>query len=74
MQGRSLRPSVGGRWNARTFAISWYLTGSSSWRFDAGLEFVTKIGWYYFHERVWSGGRLGPALITVVAGSNPTCP
>jgi uncharacterized membrane protein len=38
-----------------TFAISWYLTG----RLDlagsiAGLEFITKIAWFYFHERVWA--------------------
>jgi len=38
-----------------TFAISWFLTG----RIDiagsiAALEIITKIGWYYLHERVWS--------------------
>jgi uncharacterized membrane protein len=38
-----------------TFAISWLLTG----RVDiagsiAGLEIVTKIAWYYLHERVWA--------------------
>ena len=38
-----------------TFAISWYLTGKLKLAgLIAGLEFVTKIGWYYFHERVWS--------------------
>ena len=38
-----------------TFAISWYLTG----RLDmagaiAGFEFITKIAWYYLHERIWA--------------------
>ena len=38
-----------------TFAISWILTrrveiaGSI-----AGLEIITKIAWYYLHERVWA--------------------
>jgi uncharacterized membrane protein len=38
-----------------TFAISWFFThrvevaGSI-----AGLEIVTKIAWYYLHERVWA--------------------
>jgi len=38
-----------------TFVISWFLTG----RVDiagsiAALEFLTKIAWYYLHERLWS--------------------
>jgi uncharacterized membrane protein len=38
-----------------TFAISWYLTG----RLDmagaiAGFEFITKIAWFYLHERAWA--------------------
>jgi uncharacterized membrane protein len=58
-----------------TFAISWYLTGKLELAgLIAGLEFVTKIGWYYFHERVWSAVAPGLALTTVVAGSNPTRP
>ena len=43
-----------------TFAISWYLTGKLELAgLIAGLEFVTKIGWYYFHERVWSAVAWG---------------
>ena len=38
-----------------TFAISWFMTG----RLDmagsiAGTEIVTKIAWYYLHERIWA--------------------
>jgi uncharacterized membrane protein len=43
-----------------TFAISWYLTGKLELAgLIAGLEFVTKIGWYYFHERVWAAVAWG---------------
>jgi uncharacterized membrane protein len=38
-----------------TFAISWFMTGrvvlASS---IAGLEVITKVTWYYLHERVWA--------------------
>jgi uncharacterized membrane protein len=38
-----------------TFVISWYLTGKLDLAgLIAGLEFVTKIGWYYLHERIWA--------------------
>ena len=43
-----------------TFAISWYMTGKLELAgLIAGLEFVTKIGWYYFHERVWAAVAWG---------------
>ena len=36
-----------------TFAISWFLTGRVEVAGSiAATEVVTKIGWYYLHERV----------------------
>jgi uncharacterized membrane protein len=38
-----------------TFAISWFFTGKVEIAGSiAGLEIVTKIAWYYLHERVWA--------------------
>jgi uncharacterized membrane protein len=38
-----------------TFAISWFMTGKVQIAGSiAGLEVVTKITWYYFHERLWA--------------------
>jgi uncharacterized membrane protein len=38
-----------------TFAISWFLTGKLELAgLIASFEFITKIAWYYLHERVWS--------------------
>jgi len=38
-----------------TFVISWFLTGKVELAgLIAGLEFITKIGWYYLHERIWA--------------------
>jgi uncharacterized membrane protein len=38
-----------------TFAISWFMTGRVEIAGSiAGLEVITKIAWYYLHERVWS--------------------
>jgi uncharacterized membrane protein len=38
-----------------TFAISWFFTGRVEVAGSiAGLEIVTKIAWYYLHERVWA--------------------
>ena len=38
-----------------TFAISWILTGKVEIAGSiAGLEIITKIAWYYLHERVWA--------------------
>lgn len=38
-----------------TFAISWLLTGRVEIAGSiAGLEIITKIAWYYLHERIWA--------------------
>lgn len=38
-----------------TFVISWLVTGKAHVAGSiAGLEFITKIAWYYLHERVWA--------------------
>jgi uncharacterized membrane protein len=38
-----------------TFAISWFMTGKIQIAGGiAGLEIVTKIAWYYLHERIWA--------------------
>ena len=38
-----------------TFAISWFLTGKLELAgLIAGLEFITKIAWYYLHEQIWA--------------------
>jgi uncharacterized membrane protein len=38
-----------------TFAISWFMTGKVVIAGSiAGLEVITKIAWYYLHERVWA--------------------
>jgi uncharacterized membrane protein len=38
-----------------TFAISWFFTGRVEIAGSiAGFEIVTKIAWYYVHERVWA--------------------
>ena len=38
-----------------TFVISWFLTGRLTLAGSiAGLEFTTKIAWYYLHERIWA--------------------
>ena len=43
-----------------TFVISWFMTGKLSLASSiAGLEFVTKIAWYYLHERIWAAVRWG---------------
>jgi uncharacterized membrane protein len=43
-----------------TFAISWLLTGRVEVAGSiAGLEIVTKIAWYYLHERVWASIHWG---------------
>ena len=51
-----------------TFAISWFMTGKVVIAGSiAGLEVVTKVAWYYLHERVLGGRLLGPPLIMSVA-------
>ncbi len=43
-----------------TFAISWVMTGRAQIAGSiAGLEIVTKIAWYYFHERIWAATGWG---------------
>jgi uncharacterized membrane protein len=43
-----------------TFAISWLLTGRVEIAGSiAGLEVITKVAWYYLHERVWAAIRWG---------------
>ena len=38
-----------------TFAISWFMTGRVEIAGSiAATEVVTKIGWYYLHERIWA--------------------
>jgi uncharacterized membrane protein len=43
-----------------TFAISWFMTGKVVIAGSiAGLEVITKIAWYYLHERVWAAVSWG---------------
>lgn len=43
-----------------TFAISWLMTGKVTIAGSiAGLEIVTKVAWYYFHERIWAAVSWG---------------
>jgi uncharacterized membrane protein len=38
-----------------TFAISWFMTGRVEVAGSiAGMEIITKIAWYYLHERIWA--------------------
>jgi uncharacterized membrane protein len=38
-----------------TFAISWLMTGRVQVAGSiAGLEIITKVAWYYLHERIWA--------------------
>jgi uncharacterized membrane protein len=38
-----------------TFAISWFMTGKAQIAGSiAALEVITKVAWYYLHERVWA--------------------
>jgi uncharacterized membrane protein len=52
-----------------TFAISWFLSGRLGLAGSiASLEFITKIIWYYLHERVWAAIAWGGG------GSSPRAP
>jgi len=43
-----------------TFVISWFLTGKLEVAGSiAGLEMITKIIWFYLHERVWAAVSWG---------------
>ena len=55
-QDRFSKPSAGGPLGTLdTFAISWFFTGKVEIAGSiAGIEIVTKIAWYYLHERVWA--------------------
>jgi uncharacterized membrane protein len=61
-----------------TFAISWFMTGKVVIAGSiAGLEVITKIAWYYLHERVWAGiswGRGNLELSTDNLPATKTCP
>ncbi len=38
-----------------TFVISWFMTGRPDVAGSiAGMEIITKIAWYYLHERIWA--------------------
>jgi uncharacterized membrane protein len=55
-----------------TFAISYFVTGKlASAATIIGVEGVTKIVWYYLHERLWNHitwGRIPPPTIREVVG------
>jgi predicted membrane protein DUF2061 len=54
-QSRQLADIGNARGTLDTFAISWLLTGRVEIAGSiAGLEIVTKIAWYYLHERIWA--------------------
>ena len=43
-----------------TFVIAWIITGD--WKMGgsiAGIEVITKMFFYYFHERIWSKIKWG---------------
>ena len=43
-----------------TFAISYVVTGSTVWAGSiAGIEVLTKVLIYYFHERAWARATWG---------------
>ena len=43
-----------------TILISWLITGKLKMAFSiGGIEVLTKIALYYFHERTWNKIRLG---------------
>ena len=44
-----------------TFAINWFMTSRVAVAGSiAGIEIITKIAWYYLHERTWA---LGPGAV-----------
>ena len=54
---RSLIKTITWRINASldTFVIAWIITGD--WKMGgsiAGIEVITKMFFYYFHERIWN--------------------
>ena len=60
--GRSLAKAISWRvlGSVDTFVLSWLFTGNAKAAGAiASTEVVTKIGLFYFHERVWSSVRWG---------------
>ena len=46
-----------------TFGISWFMTGKVHIAGSiAGLEIITKVAWYYLHERIWAAISWGRRL------------
>ncbi len=44
--------------------ISWFVTRKLSLAFTIGfIEVFTKVGLYYFHERLWERVKIGRTLI-----------
>ncbi|MGV3510901.1 MAG: DUF2061 domain-containing protein [Novosphingobium sp.] len=55
-----------------TFLLGWLFTGSAKAAGAiAGTEVITKIGLYYFHERVWSSISWGTKRPQVEEDSAP---
>ena len=50
-----------------TFVIAWIITGD--WKMGgsiAGIEVITKIFFYYFHERIWNKIKWGKKMVVVI--------
>jgi len=59
---RSLLKSVSWRITGSidTFIVSWFITGKVAFAISiSGVEVFTKIGLYYFHERLWDKIKIG---------------
>jgi uncharacterized membrane protein len=59
---RSLLKSISWRITGTidTFVISWLITGEITLALSiSGVEILTKITLYYFHERLWNKIKLG---------------
>ena len=55
-----------------TFLLGWLFTGSPAKAGAiAGTEVITKIGLYYFHERVWSSIHWGTQRPPLVEEATP---
>lgn len=47
-----------------TIVISWLVTRKLSLAFTIGfIEVFTKVGLYYFHERIWENVKIGRSVI-----------
>jgi uncharacterized membrane protein len=43
-----------------TILITWFVTGELTVAFSVGsIELITKMGLYFFHERIWDGIKWG---------------